>query len=155
MAKKNIPALKIETINGRGPLLYLSLIEYKRENYLCVIDNAKTSEITAYVLDFADQERIDMKHFLQAVTYWFYSKSERCPLSIELARMGLSAWASPLYRTFDASYVSRIVGRGFTFDSSAKTKVRRRRVVPLPEGVEVTFKKTGEKLKLGQILPDD
>lgn len=142
MAKKRIPDLKIEVVNGRGNYLYLSLIEYKRENYLCVIDNIKSSEIGAYVLDYADQNNIDLPTFLRAVTRWFYSKSDDHPLSVELARYGLTEWTAPMYRTFDTTYVTRIIGNGFSYDAMAKTKVRRRRVVAIPEGVEIRFKKS-------------
>ena len=154
MAKKKIPELKIELVNGLGNMLYLSLIEYKREEYLCILDNIRSSEIDAYVLDYADQHRIDMKDFFQVVTRWFYAASEIHPLSVEFARHGLTQYAAPIYRTFDATYVSRIVGHGFSYDAMNKSKVRRRRVVPLPEGIEVVLKKTGQKLPLGQTVPD-
>lgn len=139
--KKRIPELKIECVNGTGHLLYLSLIEYKREDYLCIVDNIRSSEIDAYVLDYADQEKIDVKNFLQVATQWFYSKSDVHPLSVEFARHGLTQWTAPIYRTFDSTYVSRIVGHGFTYDVMSKSKVRRRRVVPLPEGIEIVLKK--------------
>jgi hypothetical protein len=154
VSKKRIPELKIELVNGRGALLYLSLIEYKRENYICVIDNIRQSEIDAYVLDYADQSNIDLKNFLQVVTLWFYAKSDTHPLSVEIAKHGLTEWAAPIYRTFDSTYVSRIVGHGFSFDAMTKSKVKRRRVVPLPEGIEVVLKKDGRKLKPGQLVPE-
>lgn len=155
MTKNRIPELKIELVpDGGANTFFLALIEYKREEYLCIIDNIKSSEIDAYVLDYADQENIDVKAFLQAVTRWFYSNSDEYPLSVELARNGLTSWGAPIYRTFDSTYVSRIVGRGFTFDLMNKSKVRRRRVVPLPEGIEVVLKKDGRKLRPGQIVPD-
>ena len=154
MAKKKIPDLKIEYTNGSGALLFLALIEYKREEYLCVVDNIKPGEIDAYVLDYADQTQINVQDFLQVVTRWFYAKSDVHPLSVELARHGLTQWTAPIYRTFDSTYVSRIVGNGFSFDQMQKSKVKRRRVVPLPEGIEVVLKKTGQKLPVGQIVPD-
>lgn len=154
MTKKRIPELKIELVNGVGNLLYLSLIEYKREEYLCVVDNIRCSEIDAYVLDYADQERVDVKNFLQVTTRWFYAKSDIHPLSVELSRYGLTQWAAPIYRTFDSTYVSRIVGHGFSYDAMSKSKVRRRRVVPLPEGIEVVLKKDGQRLKPGQLVPE-
>lgn len=154
MAKKKIPDLKIEHVNGSGALLYLALIEYKREEYLCIVDNIKPGEIDAYVLDYADQEKVNIKNFLQVVTQWFYAKSDIHPLSVELSRHGLTSWAAPIYRTFDSTYVSRIVGNGFSFDQMQKSKVKRRRVVPLPEGIEVILKKTGQRLPPGQIVPE-
>jgi len=110
VAKKNIPDLKIEWVSDRGNLLYLSLVEYKRETYLCIIDTIGPDQITAYVLDYAEQEGIDIPNFLRFVTRWFYGRSEKVPLSVAIARAGLTKQLSPIFRSFDASYVSRIIG---------------------------------------------
>ena len=141
MAKKRIPELKIEVVNDRANLLFMSLLEYKRETYLCIIDNITPTEIGAYVLDYAEQENIPVTKFLSIVTEWFYARSEKHPLSVELARHGLTEKIAPIYRTFDATYVARIVGQAFTYSGMAKSKVRRRRVVPIQEGIAIKFKK--------------
>lgn len=141
MTKKKIPELKIEPIAGRGNLLYLSLIEYKREQYLCIVDTVKDTELGAYVLDYAEQEGIDLTSFLSVITYWFYAKSDNIPLSVELANHNLTAWAEPMYRTFDVAYISRIVGSVFDYKSPKKTKVRRRRVIAIPEGIAIKLKR--------------
>lgn len=141
MAKKKIPELQIEEVNERVNSMYLSLLEYKREVYLCVIDSITPTEIGAYVLDYAEQEQIPLPEFLSVVTRWFYGKSESYPLSVEIAKQGLTEVVSPIYRTFDTAYVSRIVGHAFFNKEQAKSKVRRRRVVPIPEGVAIKLKK--------------
>ena len=141
MAKKKIPELKIEQINERANLHFLSLLEYKREIYLCVIDQVTPTEIGAYVLDFAEQENVPVQEFLSVVTQWFYSKSDDHPLSVEVAKQGLTERCAPLYRTFDTTYVARIVGQAFNYDGMNKSKVRRRRVVPIPEGVAIRLKR--------------
>ena len=141
MAKKKVPELKIEMINDRGNLIYLSLVEYKRENYLCVIDNITPSVIGAYVLDYAEQENVQVDQFLSVTTQWFYGRSERHPLSVEIARLGLTSYVAPIFRTFDTTYVARIVGQAFIYEGINKSRVRRRRVVPIPEGVAIKFKK--------------
>ena len=141
LTKKKVPALKIELINGRGNFLYLSLVEYKRETYLCIIDNISSSSIGAFVLDYAEQENVKTNMFLSVVTKWFYAKSDLHPLSVELARLGLTQQVAPIYRTFDTSYVSRIIGNPFSYDALQKSKVKRRRVIPIPEGIPITFKK--------------
>ena len=140
--KKQIPELKVELIKDRGNLLYMALLEYKRENYLCIIDNISSSEIGAYVLDYAEQESIPINEFLSAVTKWFYNASDKHPLSIELAQQGLTEALAPIYKTFDATYVSRIVGNAFTYEGLSKTKVKRRRIIPIPEGVPIKLKKS-------------
>lgn len=141
VAKKRIPELKVETLAHKANFIYLSLLEYKRETYLCIIDNVTPSEIGAYVLDYAEQEEIPVTQFLSIATKWFYGKSEKHPLSVEVAKWGLTEKLSKIYRTFDATYVSRIVGQSFAYDNMQKNKVKRRRVVPVQEGVEIVLKK--------------
>lgn len=142
MAKKKIPELKVELVKDRGNLLYLALLEYKREIYLCIIDNISPNEIGAYVLDYAEQENIPINEFLSAVTLWFYKASDKHPLSVELAQQGLTEALAPIYKTFDTTYVSRIVGNAFTYEGLTKNKVRRRRVIPIPEGIPIKLKKS-------------
>ena len=142
MTKKKIPELKIEQIDSTANLGYLAMLEYKRQTYLCVIDNISPTEIGAYVLDYAEQENIPVDNFLSVVTRWYYGKSENHPLSVEISRNGLTNILAPIYKTFDVHYVSRIVGNAFTFDAMNKSKVRRRRVVAIPEGVAIKLKKS-------------
>jgi hypothetical protein len=141
MAKKRIPKLCIEDVNDRGNLLYLSLLEYRKVQYLCIIDNISEDEIGAYILDYAEQEQIPVADFLSIVTKWFYSKSESSPLSVEIAKLGLTNAVAPMFRTFESSYVVRIVGKAFSFRNTTATKVKRRRVIPLQEGIPITLKK--------------
>ena len=141
MAKKRTPELKVEFINDGKAHHFISLLEYKRENYLCIIDFISPTEIGAYVLDYAEQEEIPVADFLRLVTQWFYGKSDSHPLSIELARHGLTSAFAPIYRTFDATYVSRIVGQSFSYEGMQTSKVKRRRVIPVPEGIEIRFRK--------------
>lgn len=141
MTKKQIPKLNIEAVHDCSNLMYLSLLEYKRETYLCLIDSIGHSEVGAYVLDYADQENIPIKEFLTIATRWFYGKSHLNSLSIELSNVGLSGHLASIYRTFDTSYVSRIVGHAPTPTLDLKSKVKRRRIVPIQEGIQVRFKK--------------
>lgn len=144
MTKKRIPALKLELVQERANCLYLSLLEYKREQYLCIIDNMTSSEIGAYVLDYAEQEDIPLQEFLSLVTKWFYGKSESRPLSVEIANYGLTERLTPIFRTFDTTYVTRIVGNAFAYKEMQKSKVRRRRVIPIPEGIEIKLRRVEE-----------
>lgn len=141
MAKKKIPPLIIEDVKDKANLHYMSLIEYKRENYLAIIDNITEDEISAFILDFINQEKINMQNFLSVVNQWFYKSAHKHPLSFEIAKLGLTAQLSPLYKSFDINYVSRVIGHPFSFNMEPKTKVKRRKAVPVPNTVEIRFKK--------------
>ena len=144
MTKNKIPSLKVEALSERGNFIYLSLVEYKRETYLCIIDEVTDDFIGAFVLDYAEQENIQISSFLSFVTKWFYSNSDNNSLSTELAKAGLSEYTSPIYKTFDVSYVSRIVGNPLSFKPPSKSKVKRRRVAPVPDYIEIVFKKKSD-----------
>lgn len=121
--------------------MYLSLIEYKRDTYLCIIDEVTDESISAFILDYAEQENIKISNFLSFVTHWFYSNSDNYPLSTELAKSGMADQISPIYKTFDIAYVTRIIGNPFSFVKKVKTKVKRRRVAAIPDYIEIVFKK--------------
>lgn len=142
MAKKKIPPLIIEHFMDTSNLCFVSLIEYKREQYLGIIDNITDTELNAFILSHAKPEIISKEDFIKFAIRWFYKSSGKYPLSFEFAKLGLSNRMQPLYKTFDLGYVSRVVGKPFIFDNlNAGTKIKRRRVVQVPEYVEITFKK--------------
>lgn len=142
MTKKKIPPLIIEHFADTTNLCFISLIEYKREQYLGIIDNITDTEVNAFILSHAKNETIAANDFLRFAVRWFYKSSGKYPLSFEFARLGLANKIQPLYKTFEIGYVSRIVGKPFVFDNlNATTKIKRRRVVQVPEYVEIKFKK--------------
>ena len=141
MAKKKAPELKLEHVQGKINHHFLCLLEYRRENFLCIIDNLTPEIVGAYVLDYAEQEGIMVDRLLSLATEWFYSKSDDHPLSVEIAKLGLTDQLAPIYRTFDSTYVSRVVGHSFSYEGMLKNKVRRRRVIPIPEGIAIKLKR--------------
>lgn len=144
MAKKKIPELFVEAASDSGNLYYLSVIEYRKENYLVVVDNITEDAITAYVLDFAQQEGMNTRELLSIVTYWFYRGSFDYPLSFEFSRLGLSGATNKIYKTFELAHVTRLIGKDFRYDLLEAPKVRRRRANMIPAGVEVKLKRLGD-----------
>jgi hypothetical protein len=144
MPKKRIPALVVERAEDQGNFFYLSVIEFRRENYLVVIDNITDDEVGAYVLDYAQQEGIDTKQLLSLITVWFYRGSQTYPLSFEFSRLGIAERTNRIYKTFELAHVTRLIGRDFTFDLLTPPKVRRRRVSKIPAGIEVRLKRSAQ-----------
>lgn len=140
MTKKKIPSLVIEKASDRGTHFYLSVIEYRKENYLVVIDNINDTEINAYVLDLAEQEGIDPKQLLSVITRWFYSASEKYPVSFEFSKLGITEATKRIYRTFEVAHVTRLIGNDFSYDIFDAPKIKRRRVSIIPTGVEIKLK---------------
>lgn len=144
MAKKRIPTLIVEYASDSGNLFLLSVLEYRRENYLVVIDNISEEEVGAYVLDFAQQEKLNLKELMSVIIRWFYSASTRYPLSFEFSRLGLTAASNRIYKTFELPHVTRLIGNDFRFDFETPPKIRRRRASLIPAGTEVRLKRSIE-----------
>lgn len=133
--------LTFEHLEDISNLSYLTLIEYKKIKYLTVIENVVDDEIHAYVLDQLSAEGIEQEWFLSIATKWFYASSERYPLSFEFAKIGQGDVVRKVLKTFNMNSTSRFVGKLFTFPLNAKPKVKRRKVNPIPETIEIKFKK--------------
>ena len=113
------------------------MLEHRRDRYLGIVDNIDQENITAYVLDYAVQEGVDLETFVQIAENWLEKSNGEYPLSFELSRLGLTEATRRIYKTFDLAYVTRLVGRAFERDLTTPTRVRRRRANPVPTGVEV------------------
>lgn len=137
MSKRKIPTLIIEHVSDRGNLHLLSMLEHRRDRYIVIVDNIDSENITAYVLDYAQQEGVDLSAFIQIAEEWLQKSNGEYPLSFELSRLGLTEATRRIYKTFDLAYVTRLVGRAFERDLTTPTRVRRRRATRVPTGVEV------------------
>ena len=142
MAKKRIPDLVVERAEDRGNFMYLSVLAFRKENYLVIIDNITEDTVSAYVLDFAQQEGINLKQLMPIITSWFYRASYKYPLSFEFSRLGISNSTNRIYRNFDLGHVMRLVGNDFRYDITAAPKIKRRRVSLIPAGVEIKLKRS-------------
>lgn len=137
MSKRKIPTLIIEHVSDRANLHLLSLLEHRRDRYLVIVDNIDEENITAYVLDYAQQEGIDLRAFIGLAEEWLQRSDGQYPFSFELSRLGLTEATRRIYKTFDLAYVTRLIGRSFSFDLCTPIRVRRRRASRVPAGVEV------------------
>lgn len=146
MAKRKIPSLIVERAEDQGNYFYLSVLEYRRQNYLVIVDNITEEEVGAYVLDYAQQEGLDMQQLMSVITHWFYGASERYPLSFEFSRLGIASRTTKIYKTFELAHVTRLIGKDFTYDLNSAPKVKRRRVNKIPAGIEI-------KLRRSAVLP--
>lgn len=146
--KKRIPSLVIERASDSGSLYYLSVLEYRKENYLVVVDNITEDEVTAFVIEKAPQAGIPVSELMSAVTYWFYHAADRYPLSFEFSRMGISHLTNRIHRTFELAHVTRLIGKDFVFKLDEVPKVRRRRVNRIPAGVEIKLKRSAQPVQL-------
>lgn len=134
------PPLVFEELQDNSNYIFLTLIEYKKVKYLTVIENVVDDEIQAYVLDLLSAEEIDHDWFLSVATRWFYSASDRYPLSFEFAKLGKGDVVKKVVKTFNISSISRLIGKLFTYQINSKPKIKRRKVNQINEAIEIKFK---------------
>lgn len=137
MSKRKVPSLIIEHVSDRGNLHLLSMLEHRKDKYLVIIDNIDDENITAYVLDYAQQEGIDLRTFIDIAEGWLEKQDSAYPLSFEFSRLGLTEATRRIYKTFDLAYVTRLIGRPFVFELTKPAKIRRRRANKIPVSVEI------------------
>ena len=128
MAKKSIPPLYVEPISNPSNFFFLSVLQYKKETYLVVIDNITEEHVTAYVVERAKQENVDVYLLLEIISEWYEESSERYPISIEFSKRGITSVTNKLLKKFELNHVIRVIGRDFKFDLTSPPKIRRRRV---------------------------
>lgn len=151
MSKKRIPTLVVERAEDQGNYFFLSVLEFRKENYLVIVDNVTEEGIGAYVLDFAQQEGIELKQLISVVTEWFYRGSYRYPLSFEFSRLGMAMHTNRIYKNFELAHVTRLIGNDFRYDLAAAPKIKRRRVSMIPAGVEIKLRKTSSNPQSSQL----
>lgn len=127
----------MEQVSDAKNLHLLTLLEHRREQYLVIIDNITDTQVTAYVLDYAKQEGINPLMLIQLAKEWLEKTNGEYPLSFELSRLGLTSVTRQIYKTFDVSHVTRLVGLPFVFNLTTPLRVRRRRASKVSAGIEV------------------
>lgn len=112
-------------------LPFLTLIQYRKQPMLAIIDNVDSDAIRAYVLDMCGPEGVDEEVIITAAASWHAANRHDIPISIEFSRNGLTAVASKIYRVLNVEFVSRIIGPvpKFPMDTVKSVKRRRRRVL--------------------------
>lgn len=118
-------------------LPFLTLIQFRKQPMLVIVDNADSDAIRAYVLDLCGPQQVNEEKIVLAAAEWFMTNKSNFPVSIEFARRGLTSEASKIYRTFDVEFVSRIIGPVPEFPMGAVKSVKRRRRKAVPPGVDV------------------
>lgn len=140
--KKKIPPLIVDNVEENHNLFLLSVVEYRRTEYVCIIDNITQAELRVYIIDQHHPEALSTEELISEAIHWYYHASALHQFSVYLASKELAHLATPLLRTFDINGVSRVVGKAFHFPGLTKVKVKRRKVLPIQEGIPIFLKKS-------------
>lgn len=142
MIKKRIRGNPIPLIVEKHPPEYkgypfITLIQYKDQDFLVIIDNCDDKTIDAYVLDMCGPENVDEEHLIEIVYPWWEERRENFPISFEFSRLEITNEVSKIFRSFHIEYVTRVIGPLPFFDMGEATKIKRRKKKPIPDGIEI------------------
>ena len=119
---------------------FITLIQYREQHLLSIVDNTDNKTVNAYVLDLCGPERVNEEKVVEIASIWWKSHRDRFPISFEFSRLGITQEISRIYRSFNIEYVSRVIGPLPRFEMSEVTSIRRRKRKTIPEGMEVHLK---------------
>ncbi|MEM4258038.1 MAG: hypothetical protein QXL17_02660 [Candidatus Thermoplasmatota archaeon] len=121
---------------------FITLIQYRKQHVLAIIDNIDNKCIKAYVLDMCGPENINETEIITLVEQWYKNNSKQYPLSIEFSKCGLTQQMSKIYKSFNIEYVSRVIGPVFKFPMNHIKSIKRRRRKSIPTGIKVVYNNT-------------
>ena len=116
---------------------FITLIQYRKQHVLTLIDNADDKQIRHFVLDLCGPAKVDEERLIEVAKQWWDSKKDRYPISFEFSRLGMTGEVSAIYRTYNIEYVTRVIGPLPKFEMSEVTSIKRRKRKAVPAGVEV------------------
>lgn len=146
---KNGPARVSKEEKTRVPLIveghpkdysgfpFITLIQYRKQPMLVIVDNADDDIIRAYVLDLCDPEHVDEELIINIATEWYNINRVNFPISIEFSRRGLTPMTSKIYRALNVDFVSRVIGPVPKYSMNTVKSIKRRRRKSISLAVEI------------------
>lgn len=116
---------------------FITLIQYRDEHILSIVDNADEKLIKAFVLDRCGPERIDEESIIRVADDWYEYHRSEYPLSFEFSRLSMSGVTSRIYKRFNMEFVTRVIGPLYKFPMDKVESTKRRRKKKIPSGMNV------------------
>ncbi len=121
---------------------FITLIQYRKDHFLTIIDNSTPKQIKSYVLDLCGPSRVNEELVIEIASDWWNKHREYYPLSFEFSKKGLTRQMSSIYRSFNIEYVTRIIGPLPKFEMQEVQSVKRRKRKGIPKGMKINNKVT-------------
>ena len=116
---------------------FITLIQYRDQHLLGIIDNITDKMIKAYILDFCGPTEVDEERVINIASEWYTNSRERYPLSFEFSKRGMSDEVKAIYRSYAVGFVTRVIGPLPRFEMGEVKSVKRRRRKPISSNIEV------------------
>lgn len=116
---------------------FITLIQYRDQHLLGIVDNTTDKMIKAYILDLCGPTRVNEEQIINVANQWYMTAKDRYPLSFEFSKLGLSEEVKGIYRSYAVGFVTRIIGPLPRFEMGEVKSVKRRRRKPISSNMEV------------------
>jgi hypothetical protein len=117
---------------------FVTLIQYRKQPMLAIIDNIDGEYVKAFVLDMCGPEEVNEEAVIHAAAQWYENSRVSYPISIEFSRRGMTSATSKIYRDLNIEYISRIIGPTFKYSMVGTGTVKRRRRKPIASNIEIS-----------------
>jgi len=121
---------------------FVTMIVYRKQPMLAIVDNADDETIKAFVLDYCGAESVNEEFLIVAAADWYFENRSRFPVSVEFSRRGMTSETSRIYRSLNVEFISRVIGPVPKFPMAQVKSIKRRRRKALPAGVEIRYSTT-------------
>lgn len=115
---------------------FVTLLQFRKEHYLTIIDDSDDEEIKAIVLDLCAPEQVDQTIILEIANEW-YTKHRHLPISILFSAKGLASQLQKIYRCFSLECTTRVIGPLPRYNMDKQPIVKRKRKKTWAHGVEI------------------
>lgn len=117
---------------------FITLIQYRKQPLLVIVDNATASYVNAFVLDMCGPEGVNEQMVISTAIDWYDKTVRSYPISIEFSRAGLTSETSKIYRALNTEFISRVIGPVPLYDMETVKSVKKRRKKPIPPNQSLT-----------------
>jgi len=142
MTKKRVRGNPLPLIVENHPESYdgypfITLIQYRDEEVLGIVDNITDKMVKAYILDLCGPSQVDEESIINVASEWYAKSKDRYPLSFEFSKLGMSETVRGIYRSYPVGFVTRVIGPLPRFEMGEVKSVKRRRRKPISSNIEV------------------
>jgi len=142
MTKKRVRGNPLPLIVENHPKNYdgypfITLIQYRDQEVLGIVDNTTDKMIKAYILDLCGPTEVDEENIINVASMWYVESKDRYPLSFEFSKQGMSEEVRGIYRSYAIGFVTRVIGPLPRFEMGEVKSVKRRRRKPISSNIEV------------------
>ena len=116
---------------------FITLIQFRDNYHLLIVDNANEKIVEGYVLDLCGPTNVNEENVINKASEWFTDYREKFPVSFYFSQQGCSGKFLPIYRTYPAEFITRIIGPMPVFDMAEGISIKRRRRKALSPGLKI------------------